>query len=104
MDIWTDAEHRGRKVRAFLGVPTCKEPRDPASLYLRIMYREWFMGPFTEAEATAAVNHLDQTDPMWDYDCWTIHYGAEPLPEDFVGGFPYAGEVRERIEAQRQRS
>lgn len=101
MDVWTDGEHHGQKVRLFLGVPVCQHPTEPKSLYIRIMFRDWFLGPFTEEEATAAVNRLDQIDPYWDYDCWTIHFGADPLPKDYVGGFEYAAEVRARIDAQR---
>ena len=84
------------------GLPATSDPDDPTALYVRLMYHEWFFGPFKdEAAVTAAINQLDRTAVWWDYDCWTLHYGANPLPKDFVHGFGYEKEMRERIEAQR---
>ena len=73
---------------------------------MRLMYREFFFGPFgTEDELTAAILSLDEWDAMWDYDCFCIIHGANPLPADFVYGFPFVDHgVRDRIEAKRLRN
>lgn len=85
------------------GIPVCNEPRDPESLYMRNMYHEFFWGPFqTERDLTDAIKHLDEVEPYWDYDPFCIIYGADPLPKDYVGGFPFVDDVmRDRIFAAR---
>lgn len=86
-------------------IPTTTTPDDPSSLYLRLMYHTFFYGPFkSEEDVLAAVKALDEWDDMWDYDCFCIVHGANPLPSDFVFGFPFVDDsVRERIEAGRHR-
>lgn len=83
------------------GIPTCSQPDEPTKLYMRVMYREWFYGPFyDEAAVIAAVQHLDKAD--WDYDCFCVVSGANPLPKDYVLGFPFVpGDMRDRIEKAR---
>jgi len=85
------------------GVLTTTTPNRPDCLYMRSMYHEFFWGPFAdEAQLTAAVLCLDDADPMWDYDPFCIHYGADPLPLDFVFGFRLApDDMRTRLEAAR---
>lgn len=84
------------------GVQTCSKPIEPTSLYMRCMYHEFFYGPFkTEYECANAIATLDKEDPYWDYDCFCIHYGANPLPKDFVLGFTFVtDEERKRIETK----
>lgn len=85
------------------GVPTSREPADPAALYFRCMFHEFFYGPFAdEAALVAALRTLDRVDPMWDYDCFAIHRG-DPASKDWVTGLPFVTDVeRERIEAARR--
>lgn len=66
------------------------------------MFHEFFYGPFAdEAAVVAALKTLDKADPMWDYDCFAIHYG-DPDTTDYVDGFRFVGrEMRARIEAAR---
>lgn len=84
------------------GVATCVEPKEATSLYIRCMYHEFFYGPFRSEDACSeAIASLDKADPYWDYDCFCIHYGAEPLPKDFAYGFPFVDEeMRRSIEAK----
>jgi len=84
------------------GVKTCQDPTDPRSLYIRNLYRTFFFGPFAdEHECAAAIAALDKADPMWDYDPFCIIYGADPLPADYVGGFPAVPyDMRKRIETE----
>lgn len=71
------------------GLPTCRHPEDPTKYYFRVMYREWFFGPFDSPIAVGeAMKKLDDEDFMWDYDCVATLRGANPLPSDYVGGFP----------------
>lgn len=71
---------------------TCRHPDQPDKFYFRIMYREWFFGPFdSEQEVIDAVITLDKFDSYWDYDCVTFIKGADPLPEDYVFGFQKIG-------------
>lgn len=85
--------------RTFLGIRKVIHPTDPQSLYIHVMFRTFFLGQFADEQAVAnAITTLDKVDPYWDYDCFTIHYGANPLPDDYVGGFRYVGdEARTRI-------
>lgn len=85
------------------GLPTCAHPTDPSAIYFRNLYREFFYGPFAdEASVTAAINHLDKTVEWWDYDPFCMVHGADPLPKDYVFGFPSVDpELRKRVEAQR---
>ena len=85
------------------GVPTSSAPNDPAALYFRCMFHEFFYGPFkTEDELVAALKTLDAKDPMWDYDCFAIHRG-DPDATDWVTGLPFVTpEERKRIEAKRR--
>ena len=84
-------------------IPTTKEPTESDKFYFRLMYHEFFFGPFdTEDDVSQALVKLDAWDPMWDYDCFCIMHGESPLPKDFVFGFPFVSdEVRHRIEKQR---
>ena len=86
------------------GLPTCQDPSDPSCIYMRCMYYEFFWGPFKdEEEITKAINKLDADVPYWDYDCFCIVYGKNPLPEDYVFGFEsIPEEMRSRIEKQRK--
>lgn len=71
-------------------VPTTRTPNDPSCFYMRILYRTFFFGPFKDrAELVAGIKALDAYDPMWDYDPACIIRGANPLPKDFVFGFPF---------------
>ena len=71
------------------GVPTTTIPSDPRSIYMRNLYHEFFWGPFSdEREVAMAIVRLDTADPHWDHDPFCMVYGANPLPRDFVGGFP----------------
>ena len=64
------------------------------------MFHTFFYGPFgTEDDCAAAIATLDKADEYWDYDCFCIIYGADPLPSDFAFGFPLATkEIRQSIE------
>lgn len=94
-------EEKGKAMKD--GIPTCRHPTDPTSMYMRNLYHTFFYGPFqTEAELTAAINQLDRTVVYWDYDPFCLIYGAAPLPTDYVFGFQSVPtEMRARIEAQR---
>jgi hypothetical protein len=64
---------------------------------MRNLYHEFFWGPFTdEADLVKAVLTLDQADPYWDYDPFCIIHGANPLPGDFVFGFPSVDDAFKR--------
>jgi hypothetical protein len=82
-------------------VPTCQHPDQPDRIYMRLMYHTFFFGPFKdEAEVIAAVKELNKQDSMWDYDCYCVIYGMNPLPKDYVFGFPSVpSEMRRRIDA-----
>jgi len=70
-------------------LPTTYRPTDPNALYMRLGFRQWFWGPFqNENDLIAAILLMDENEPYWDYDSFTVAYGADPLPEDFVHGFP----------------
>ena len=88
------------------GIQTCENPTDPEQLYVRCMFHTFFYGPFKDEEAVVqALKTLDKADEYWDYDCFCIVYGANPLPKDYVGGFPFVDhEMRERIEKARRQS
>lgn len=88
------------------GIPTTGCPNQPQSLYMRNLYHEFFWGPFADEVAViAAVCALDKADSYWDYDPFCIHYGADPLPKDFVFGFSFVDAAfRERVEAARKPS
>lgn len=87
------------------GIQTCTEPTDPKSIYMRNMYHTFFWGPFNDEQAVIeAINILDAADAYWDYEPFCIIYGANPLPIDFVGGFPAVEQsIRDRIFAARKR-
>lgn len=86
-------------------IPTTQTPDNPNALYFRIMYREFFFGPFeTEKQLVSALKQLDTDDPYWDYDCFCIHYGKNPLPDDFVRGFRFISkDQRNSIEEKRNK-
>lgn len=80
------------------GVPTCREPIDPNAFYMRILYRDFFFGPFqNEQEVTNAINVLDAADPYWDYDCFCIIKGSDPLPETYKDLSFVSDEIRRKI-------
>ena len=85
------------------GIPTTTKPHLPDKLYMRCMFHEFFFGPFDDEQAVAAAcRQLDKADSFWDYDSFCVHYGANPLPDDFVRGFKFVDpEVRARIEVER---
>jgi len=88
------------------GIPTCSEPTDPKSMYMRNLYHSYFWGPFkNELEVINAINILDKADPYWDYDPFCIIFGADPLPHgDFTFGFKFVDDVvTKRIHAARLR-
>jgi hypothetical protein len=74
-------------------------PDQPDKIYVRVLYHTFFYGPFSnEDEVIKALQFLDKTKPMWDYDSYCIVYGANPLPKDYVFGFPFVPkEMAERI-------
>jgi hypothetical protein len=88
------------------GIPTCVDPIDPKSIYMRNMYHEFFWGPFKDEQlVTDAINALDEADPYWDYDPFCIICGCDPLPSDYVFGFPAVDdETKKRIYAGRKRA
>lgn len=88
------------------GVQVCKHPTKPNMLYIRVMYHEWFWGPFkTEQDVLDAMIKLDEKDPYWDYDCFSIHYGADPLPDNYVTGFNFLSqESIDKLEKEREKS
>ncbi len=85
------------------GVPTVSSPSDPKALYVRCMYHTFWWGPFAgEAEVADALKKLDTAEPMWDYDCFAIHYGVANL-KDAVNDPVYVSHAaRERIEELRR--
>lgn len=87
------------------GIPTCQDPIDPKSIYLRNLFREFFWGPFKDVdEVVSAINQLDIVDPYWDYDPFTIVHGLTPLPTDYVFGFPsVSDEIKNEIYLRRLR-
>ncbi len=84
------------------GIVTCHEPKDSTAIYMRNLYHEFFWGPFKdEHECAAAIAALDKADSYWDYDPFCMIYGADPLPKDFVFGFPSVpDDTRQRIIAE----
>ena len=72
-------------------------------MYMRNLYHEFFWGPFlSEDEVGAAMKSLDKADKDWDYDPVSIVYGASPLPNDYLSGFPLVNsDTRARIEKKR---
>lgn len=85
-------------------LPTVKDPTDPNKIYFRLMYREFFYGPFdTKEEVSKAMAILDTWDKMWDYDGFCIIRGLSPLPDDYVFGFPSLSDEEEsEIELNRK--
>lgn len=81
------------------GVITCHDPKDSAAIYMRNLFHTFFWGPFhSEQEVVDAIAKLDKADSYWDYEPFCMIYGADPLPKDFVAGFPFVpDEIRERI-------
>ena len=81
------------------GIPTTNKPDDPNKIYMRNLYHEFFWGGFdNEEEVVKAINHLDKVDPNWNYNSFCLIYGASPLPDDFVFGFPFLpDDMQERI-------
>ena len=88
-----------------LGIPTCTDPVDPQSLYMRRLFSSSFFGPFKDEEAlVAALQHLDKVVPMWDDNPFCIIYGANPLPKDYVFGFKFVDDAtQERIFSKRNK-
>jgi hypothetical protein len=86
------------------GIDVCTDPDNPDAFYMRTMYCEWFFGPFaTLDDVLTAMDKLDAADPYWDYDPCTVHRGANPLPDDYVFGFPeLTSEEATRVRANRQ--
>lgn len=79
---------------------TTRKPDQEGKLYMRIMFREFFFGPFADLAAVGnAMSELDAKDDCWDYDGVCVIYGKNPLPEDFVYGFDFVTKKeREKIE------
>jgi hypothetical protein len=73
-------------------------------MYMRILYRTFFWGPFDdEAAVIAALRKLDKEVPDWDDDPFCVIFGADPLPKDYVFGFPSVPmEMRDRIDQGRE--
>jgi len=84
-------------------IPTVKNPVCPDKFYFRLMYHEFFFGPFnTKDDVSKALADLDTWNEMWDYDSFCIIRGMSPLPDDFVFGFPFVSdEERKEIEIRR---
>ena len=87
-------------------VKTCRHPDQPDKFYFRIMFREFFFGPFdSEEDVIAATITLDRFDEWWDYDAVTYIKGKNPLPEDYVFGFPpMSWDFRDRMKEARQKA
>lgn len=87
-----------------MAVPKCRDAKDANSLYFRCMFHEFFYGPFAdEAAVSGAIAELDAAHPMWDYDCFAIHYG-NPDAKDYVNDFKFIPhEMREHIEMRRHK-
>jgi len=85
-------------------IPTVKYPTKSDNLYFRLMYHEFFFGPFDSKEdVSKALAELDAWDEMWDYDGFFIIRGLSPLPDDYVAGFTFvSAEERKEIEAGRK--
>lgn len=85
------------------GINVTYTPDDPTAFYLRTMYCEWFYGPFATIDALlAAMTRLDTVDDHWDYDPFTVHLGANPLPDDHVSFPSVSVDDAERIRAHRK--
>lgn len=86
------------------GVPTTNNPDDQSRLYFRCLYHEFWWGPFSsEEEVAAAMRTLDAADPMWDYDCFTIHYGVRDMKDALRDPLYITKDARDRIEGLRGR-
>lgn len=85
-------------------IPKVNHPTDPSKIYIRCMYHEFFYGPFDDEVATREfVDWMDENEPYWDYDCYCIIFGADPLPKDYVFGFQSVpSEMRDRIEQNKR--
>jgi hypothetical protein len=71
-------------------IPTTQKPNDPNKFYFRVWYTTFFFGGFDSIEEVGeAMKQLDKLDRMWDYNTFSIIKGLDPLPEDFVYGFPF---------------
>ena len=82
---------------------TVRHPTDPGKLYFRCMFHTFFWGPFDDEQAVVdAMAALDATDPMWDDNPWTLVRGMNPLPTDYVYGFPHEADMQQRILAGRR--
>ena len=69
-------------------IPTCQDPVEPHSMYMRVFYRTFFFGPLPDEDAGVdAIRRLDVNEPDWDDDGFSIFFGANPLPSDYVCGF-----------------
>ena len=85
-------------------IPTVKDPTESDKLYFRLMFHEFFFGPFdSKKDVSMALAELDAWDEMWDYDGFCIIRGLSPLPKDYVFGFPFVSkEERNEIEIGRK--
>lgn len=72
---------------------TVQHPDQDNKLYIRIMYRTFFIGPFDNIKAVGeAMKGFDVIDSYWDYDCSCVIYGKSDLPSDYVNGFDFITE------------
>jgi hypothetical protein len=74
-------------------------------MYLRLLYHEFFWEFDTIEEIKAFVRKMDEEEPMWDYDCFTIHKGDPRWETDKNFGcfdFETLYKVRKEIEKYRK--
>jgi len=68
---------------------TTTKPNCTDKLYIKILYSTVFIGPFDNLKDTAkGICTLNSYDAYWDYNGYNIIRGLNPLPKDFVFGFP----------------
>lgn len=80
------------------GVQTTRDANDPGALYIYCMYHEFWYGPFADESAVvAALRQLDEAEPMWDYDCFSIHYGVANMKDAMRDPVYVTRTVRDRI-------
>ena len=86
-----------------LDIPTTRDANDPEALYFRLLYHEFWFGPFSNiVEVANALKKLDAHDPFWDYDGFGIHYGVVNMKDAVRDPIYVTSEVRDKIETLRQ--
>lgn len=77
---------------------------DSNKMYLRLLYHTFFWEFDTIDEIKQFVKEMDEKDPMWDYDCYTIHKGDHRWGTKGFGcfDFEFLPEVKKEIETYRK--